>query len=122
MANILVIDDEKDIRDLCADLLQVSGHDVDKAQNGEEALNYAKAKKYHLAIVDIVLPGNENGFDIIEKLKKMAPKLRIIAFTGYGGADMLNQSIKSGADELIAKPFWAKNLIEKVDQLTRLAQ
>ncbi|MEW6610905.1 MAG: response regulator [Patescibacteria group bacterium] len=117
MARILVVDNEQEIRDLSADMLRIEGYIVDTAKYGDEALEDAECNDYDLALVDLVLPGDLNGLDVIEKLRSMAPDMRIIATTGFGSVDIANKAVKAGANEFMTKPFWSKRLIDTVNKL-----
>ncbi len=119
MAHILVIDDEKEIRDICADLLECEGHTVEKAADSVEALRMADKSAYDLALVDLVLPGSLNGLGIIERLRNKSNNIRIVAFTGFGSEDAADVSVKAGADVFMAKPFWSKHLVDTVNRLIR---
>ena len=117
MARILVVDDEQEIRNISADVLQIEGFVVDTAKDGDEALHFADSNKYDLALVDLVLPGSMNGLDIIERLRTLSPNIKIIAFTGFGGMEVAEKTVKAGADDFMTKPFWANHLIQAVRKL-----
>lgn len=117
MANILVVDDDQEMRDLSADMLRIEGHIVDTAKDGDEALAEASRNTYDLALVDLVLPGGLNGLDVIERLRSMSQEMRIIACTSFGSVDIFNKAVKTGANECMTKPFWSKRLIDTVNKL-----
>ena len=114
MANILIIDDEEEIRNVSSYILQAEGYLVDTASDGHEAIQKATKQEYDLALVDLVLPGGLNGLDIISKLKEISSATRIIAFTGFSGANIAEKTSRAGADGFITKPFLSQGLIQTV--------
>lgn len=81
MAKILIVDDEKIVRDLLRTVLEQHGHTVDEAADGEEAIAVNAAGSYDVAIVDLILP-RKNGLDTVVELRAQRPELRFIVMTG----------------------------------------
>jgi len=115
MANILVIDDEADMRFAVRMLLERSGHSVIEAENGDNAL--AKLDEFipDLVLLDMRLPGMD-GIQILQKLRAKQKNLPIIMVTGYGNVELAEQAIAMGADHYLSKPFHNKELIEVIHQ------
>jgi CheY-like chemotaxis protein len=115
MESILIIDDEKELREGSAELLRMEGYYVETAADGDEALLKFKQHPYELALVDLVLPGAMNGLDIISKIRPLSKKTHIIAFTGFSGQNLSEKATRAGADAFVTKPCLANNLLETVN-------
>lgn len=102
---ILIVDDEKGIRDSISSLLKKSGFEVDDAANGEECFEKIKNNIPHLILLDYKLDG-ENGIDILRRITDKWEEVAVIMLTGAGAADvkLAAESIKTGAYEYITKP------------------
>ncbi|MCK6458799.1 MAG: response regulator [Planctomycetes bacterium] len=81
MAKILIVDDEKIVRDLLRTVLEHDGHAVDEVADGEAAIAANARGAYDVAIVDLILP-RKNGLDTVVELRKQKPLLRFIVMTG----------------------------------------
>lgn len=118
MANILVADDEQAIRSILRMVLQMAGHAVEVAANGEEVLSLARKRKFDLIITDIIMPKKE-GIETILELKKNNPALKVIAISGggrKGSMDFLQVAQVVGASATIAKPFEPDELVAAVNK------
>jgi len=115
---ILVVDDEKTIRDLIAFRLEFHGHQVEIAQNGTEALEKAHASVPELIVLDVMMP-DLTGYEVCRKLKAdpKTEQIKIILLTAKGGATDEAEGISAGADGFMSKPFRANVLIAKIDEL-----
>jgi len=108
MANILVVDDQKDVRNILKEFLTIDTHKVDLADNGKAALKLADVNGYDLVITDIVMP-EKDGLEVITGVKRLFPHVKIIAISG--GAVRLNKenllimAKALGADRVLAKPL-----------------
>ncbi len=102
MKRILVVDDQKEIRDLISKLLVSSGYAVDIAEDGEVALGQVKRKKYDLIIVDFEMPGMD-GITLLENLKTGHPSLPVLMISGSGKEESFFK--RSGADAYLSKPL-----------------
>jgi signal transduction histidine kinase/ActR/RegA family two-component response regulator len=119
---VLIVDDEIDVLELCERILKVKGYRVTTAHNGYEAVDLAAQKPFDLLLTDIKMPGM-SGLDIARALKKSDPGVICIAMTGYGTIDMVLDALKLGIDEFILKPFTPEELaltILKATELERL--
>jgi len=119
MGKILVIDDEENIREILKEMLEIDGHEVIVATNGKEGLNATNANHFDVVITDIFMP-EEDGIEIIMKMKKNDPGMKIIAISGGGYFDPAG-SLKTaellGAKYTINKPFDMQDLLSKVNSL-----
>ena len=115
MARILVIDDEKIVRDMLRNLLVHAGYQVIEASGGDEGLRLYREKSPDLVITDIFMPG-KSGFEVIKKLREEDPDAKIIAIAAYA-LEALPRAKELGADRAIRKPFDVNKLLEMVEGL-----
>jgi DNA-binding NtrC family response regulator len=107
--SILVVDDSAETLELF--LLQLSSdYNVLTAQNLNTARSLLGQYRFHLAIIDLVLPG-ENGLDLIQEIKNSHPLTSVIAISGQASIETAVQAMKLGADEFIVKPIHNLDLI-----------
>ncbi|HSR66976.1 MAG TPA: response regulator [Acidobacteriota bacterium] len=119
MARILLIDDEDMTRAMLRQALEMKGHEVHEASNGDEALRVHRKTPCPLVITDILMPEKE-GLETIVELRRDHPDLKIIAMSGGGSAGNLNfleTAGKLGAQATLQKPFELAALFKTVDSL-----
>ncbi|MGG7162798.1 response regulator transcription factor [Clostridium ihumii] len=110
--NILVVDDDKDIRELIAVYMKTENFNVDNASNGEEALKLIEGKKYDLVILDIMMPKVDGLQTLIEIRKSYT--MPVIFLTAKDEEIDMIKGLALGADDYIAKPFSSMELIARV--------
>ena len=111
-SDILIVDDEADICELVAGILQDEGHGTRTARDSGEALAAVVARRPNLVFLDIWLKGSRlDGFQLLDSLKQQYPELPIVMITGHGNNETAVSAIKRGAHDLIEKPFKADRLI-----------
>ena len=110
MPTILVVDDEKVIRDGCNRLLSLEGYEVVCAMDGREALDVLAAEPIDLILCDLVMPVM-GAFEVLEKVRECYPGLPLVVITGHGTVATAVEAMKSGAYDFITKPFRADHLI-----------
>lgn len=103
-ANILVVDDEKGIREGCRRILTSEGFAVDVAENGKEGLDMAKAKPYDLMLIDLMMPVM-GGIELMEQVRQLDPEIIMIVITGFATIETAVDAMKHGAYDYIPKPF-----------------
>ncbi|WP_147822501.1 response regulator [Salidesulfovibrio onnuriiensis] len=113
MANIIVLDDVYDSGVLIGRILTRQGHQVTPFTEEEEALAFVAKNAPELAILDIKLK-KMNGVEVLEEIKKISPKTRVIMLTGYPTLETARESIRLGASEYCVKPIDKAELEEKV--------
>ncbi len=120
MAAILIVEDERDIRELIAYNLERAGHKTVHAGSGEEALDCVRAVLPDLAVIDWMLPGM-SGMDLARRLKadKRTDGLPIIMVTARGAEEDKLAGFDIGADDYMTKPFSPKELIARVKAVLR---
>ena len=111
-ADILVVDDEADIRDLVAGILDDEGHRSRTAGSSDEALAAIEARRPHLVFLDIWLQGSRlDGLQVLDLIKASHPDLPVVMISGHGNIETAVAAIKAGAYDFIEKPFKADRLI-----------
>jgi two-component system, NtrC family, nitrogen regulation response regulator NtrX len=110
MANILVIDDEKSIRNTLQEVLEYESHKVDLATNGSEGLEFFEKGDYDIVLCDIKMPGMD-GIEVLEKMHMLARDIPIIMISGHGNIDTAVEAIKKGAYDFIEKPLDLNRLL-----------
>ena len=101
---ILVIDDEKVIREGCRDVLSLEGFEVVLAENGEQGLKMIEKAHFDVVLLDLMMPGI-SGFDVLSHIKTLHPDTSIIVITGYATVEHSIEAMKNGAFDFIPKPF-----------------
>jgi len=120
MAKILVAEDEKQIADMIAFKLTNSGHQVIRAQDGEQAVTLAASELPDLILLDAMMPGL-SGFEVLRRLKG-DPALRavpVIMVTAKGHERDVLSGLRGGAVDYVVKPFSLKELAARVDLALR---
>ncbi len=111
-ADILIVDDEADIRDLVAGILEDEGHNARLARDSDEALRAIEERRPHLVILDIWLQGSRlDGLEVLSYIKRSYPELPVVIISGHGNIETAVTAIKRGAYDYIEKPFKADRLI-----------
>lgn len=119
MAKILVVDDERAIRNTLKDILEDEGHGVEVAENGKQGFEKAKEQQYDLIFSDIKMP-EMDGMDLLSALREAEVESPIVMISGHGNIETAVESIKKGAFDFITKPIdlnrlliTTKNALEK---------
>lgn len=112
---VLVIDDEKDIRDNISLILSKKGYNPTTTDNVEDAEKLIRGEKWNLIISDIMIP-HLGGFELIELIKEISPKTPVIVITGMDN-DILKSTLTE-ADIILRKPFTSKQLLDSVSEAT----
>ncbi|HKM60592.1 MAG TPA: response regulator [Candidatus Bathyarchaeia archaeon] len=120
-ARILLIDDDKNIRQTLSIVLQEEGYFVDTAENGKEAVEKSYANFYNLAIVDWRLP-DVDGTILITQLKETTPKMAKIMLTGYPSMNNAIEAVNQHADAFLVKPVAVEELLKKIRELLILQE
>jgi len=119
MSGILLVEDDKDLREMLKASLIRRKYKVIEAENGKDAISHFKPLITDIIITDLIMP-DEDGLKVIIKLKELKPTLKIIAISGGGKAgpgSYLNLAKALGADAIFSKPFSVIDLISKIEQL-----
>lgn len=106
MSDILIVDDERDIRELISDILEDEGFATRKAGNSDDAMKAVTDQQPALMILDIWLKdSNMDGIDILKAVKRDYPEVPVVIISGHGNVEIAVAAIKQGAYDFIEKPF-----------------
>ena len=121
-ADILVVDDEADIRELVSGLLEDEGHNVRVAANSDEALAAIRARKPSLAVLDIWMQGGGlDGLELLDVVKGLDEDLPVVMISGHGNIETAVSALKRGAYDFIEKPFKSDRLVVVVERALEAA-
>jgi two-component system, NtrC family, nitrogen regulation response regulator NtrX len=121
-ADILVVDDEADIRDLVAGLLEDEGHAVRVASNSDEALAAIRARRPSLALLDIWMQGGGlDGLELLDVIKGVDEDLPVVMISGHGNIETAVSALKRGAYDFIEKPFKSDRLVVVIQRALEAA-
>ncbi len=111
-ADILIVDDEDDIRRLVAGILEDEGYGARLARDSDEAIAAVEARRPQLILLDIWLQGSKlDGLQLLEAIKRQHPNVPVVMISGHGNIETAVRAIKLGAYDFIEKPFKADRLI-----------
>ncbi len=103
-SSLLIVDDDKSIRETFRAILEQEGYDIDTAENGAEAIKKSNNKFFDLALVDVRLP-DMYGTDLLNEMKERTPKMVKIILTGYPSMQNAITAVNEGADAYLLKPI-----------------
>jgi two-component system nitrogen regulation response regulator NtrX len=120
---ILIVDDEEDIRELIAGILHDEGFDTRVAADSDSAISSVRSRRPQLVVLDIWLQGSRlDGIQVLDVLKREHPDLPVVMISGHGTVETAVASIKKGAYDFIEKPFKADRLIHVVGRALEAAR
>src|SRR6478609_172156 len=120
LMRILVIEDEKKTAAFLAKGFREAGFDVDVARDGESGLEQARAAKFDLLIVDIMLP-NKDGWEVVAELRREGVRVQILFLTARDSVRDRVKGLELGADDYLVKPFAFSELLARVRSVLRRA-
>lgn len=117
--DILIVDDERDIRELVSGVLSDEGYDCRTAGDSTSALEAIDGKRPSLVLLDVWLHGSPmDGLEVLDAIKVREPDLPVIIFSGHGNIDTAVSAVSRGAMDFIEKPFEAERLLHLVERAT----
>jgi CheY-like chemotaxis protein len=119
MPGVLIVEDDKELREMLKISLLRRNFTVLEAENGKEAITHFKPSLTDLVVTDLIMP-EEDGLKVIIKLRELKPSIKIIAISGggkVGPGSYLNLAKALGADAIYSKPFSINDLTAKIEQL-----
>src|SRR5687768_9852777 len=117
--DVLVVDDERDIRDLVSGVLEDEGYAPRTAANSDEALAALADRRPSLVLLDVWLQGSKlDGLQLLDDIKRRDPTLPVLMISGHGNLDTAVAAIRQGAADFIEKPFEASHLVHLVARAT----
>lgn len=113
MTEIMVVDDDEDLRENLAEVL--SGHDftVTTAAGGEEALELLEQRPFDLILLDLVMPAM-GGMEVLRRIREKTPRLPVIIFSAFATVENAVEAMRQGAQDYITKPFRLESLLASV--------
>src|SRR3972149_1166171 len=121
MKNILIIDDEKEIREGLVEILKDAGFAVDSADNGEQGLDKIKRKDFDVVVTDLIMPV-VGGMEVLRGTKHIKPQTRVILITAFATVDNAVEAMKAGASDYITKPFRVDEVQTKIRKVLAEAE
>ncbi len=123
--NVLIMDDEKVVRDAVGSMLQRLGYEVSYSTDGEEAIDrYSSAlkarAKYDAVILDLTIPGGMGGKQTISKLRELDPDIKAIVSSGYSNNPVMSDYKNYGFSGILAKPYTLSQLSKVLDEVVRV--
>ncbi len=113
--DILIVEDEEDIRAMVAGILSDEGYDVREASSSDEVFAAVKSRRPSLVVLDVWLKGSAmDGIEVLDSLKVSHPNLPVIVISGHGTVETAVSAIRKGAFDYIVKPFKAEKLLVTV--------
>ncbi|MBF0610956.1 MAG: response regulator [Magnetococcales bacterium] len=110
MKSILIVDDEAELRENLAELLQNEGFSTDTAPSGVEALKKAANNRYDVVVLDLIMPGMD-GITTMTEMKKLGGRTKYVVVTAFATLDTAVDAIKKGASDYLSKPFRSDELV-----------
>jgi DNA-binding NtrC family response regulator len=107
--SILVVDDDESFRDVIQHRLERSGYRVKVSEDGQKALKAISSNLFHIALVDIKMPGMD-GIELLKKIKMIRPEIEVIILTGHGTIDSAVEAMQLGAYHYLTKPCKPREL------------
>jgi two-component system, NtrC family, nitrogen regulation response regulator NtrX len=117
--DILVVDDELDIRELVAGVLEDEGYSAREAADSDAAMAAIADRRPSLVLLDVFLKGSRlDGLELLDEIKRRDPTLPVLVISGHGSLDTAVSAIRRGATDFIEKPFEAQRLLHLVSRAT----
>ncbi len=114
--NILIVDDEKNIRLTLKTALSKAGYEVETAVNGEDGLSKLEEEEFPIVLLDMKMPGMD-GIQFLKKITDDEIETKVIMITGYGSVETAVETLKLGAVDYLRKPFKPEEIIEIVEDV-----
>src|SRR5687767_13739461 len=116
---VLVVDDEADIRELVSGVLEDEGYSVRSAADSTAALDAIDERRPSMVLLDVWLQGSRlDGLELLQEIKRRDPSLPVLLLSGHGNLDTAVAAVREGAVDFIEKPFEAERLVYLVDRAT----
>lgn len=114
-AKILVVDDEKIIRDVLSDFLDLEGYKIHVSASAEEALTEISRQSFDLVITDLKMPGM-SGIELLAQIQNSNPQTVVIIMTGFGTVETALSAMKKGAYDYVLKPFKVEEVVTVIER------
>jgi len=117
LLNVLIVDDERSVRDACREVASALGYRASVAESAEQALRRADAQDFDAVLLDLKLPGL-GGMAALRQLKTRRPDLEVVVMTSHGTVESAVEAMKSGAYDYVTKPFSMEQLKLLLDRVS----
>jgi len=117
---ILIVEDERTLREGLSDLLKAAGHSVEAFEKGSEAVDAGVRDAFDMVVLDLMLP-DIDGVEVCRRLRRARPSLAILMLTARGSENDKVVGLEAGADDYLTKPFAVRELLARIDALGRRA-
>ncbi len=104
MKNILIIEDDRKMREGLKEILKDESYHVDSAENGQAGIEVIKKKDFDVVLTDLIMPAM-GGMEVLREIKRTKPKTSVIIITAFGTIENAVEALKNGASDYITKPF-----------------
>ncbi|GBE55381.1 transcriptional regulatory protein ZraR [archaeon BMS3Bbin15] len=121
MAEILIVDDDREICSILKEILEEEGYHVDYVTSGDEALIEIDKGNYDIVITDLIMP-KISGMDFLSYVKRYKPGIEIIMITAFGSIENAVEAMKRGASDYIEKPFKLKDIKTSIKRVLEEAK
>lgn len=121
MINILVIEDDRKMRDGLVEILTDEGYNVESAENGQVGLEKIKKKEFDVILTDLIMPVM-GGMEVLMEIKHIKPMANVIIITAFGTIENAVDAIKAGASDYITKPFKIDEVQTKIRMVLATAE
>jgi DNA-binding response OmpR family regulator len=116
--NILIVEDELHLAESVARRMEEEGYSVDVANDGEEGFRLASTKKYHLIVLDLLLP-KKDGLQVLREIRRNKVQSMVLVLTARSTVEERVDGLRLGADDYLTKPFAFAELLARVESLLR---
>lgn len=117
---VLIVDDERSIRNSLSEILSYEGYEVETAEDGPDAVAKVEKSKYDVVFCDIKMPGMD-GIEVLEKIKAMGVDSPVVMISGHGDIDTAVECIKKGAFDFVQKPLDLNRILITIKNATDMA-
>jgi len=121
MPEVMVVDDDQDLRESVAEVLGGAGFSVTRASRGEEALEYLARQNFDLVLLDMVMPGL-SGLELLGRIRDKAPRMPVIIITAFASVENAVAAMRHGASDYVTKPFRIDGLLASVGRVLEEAR
>ncbi len=115
VVSVLVVDDEKVIRDLFKRVLEVKGYSVTTVESGDQAVETIKKGFFDVIFLDIVMPGMD-GVETLQAIREISKQKPVIVMTGFAVEEEVKNAFKLGAQDCLSKPFEIEEIIKAIEE------
>jgi DNA-binding response OmpR family regulator len=121
MKNILVIEDDRKMRDGLVEILTDEGYNVESAENGQQGVEKIKIKEFDVILTDLIMP-LMGGMEVLMEIKHIKPRTHVIMITAFGTIENAIEAMKAGASDYITKPFKIDEVQTKIRMVLATAE